>query len=75
MWASIFNEGTYQNKAGEDVSKNWDQERLMQNSEWEGSVTQALTQEHISLGDAFDMDTPETETVATDPTVTDLPTL
>lgn len=54
MWESIFIEGEreVEDKATKEkkmVSKNWIQETIMKNIEWEGSVTQALTQEHISL--------------------------
>lgn len=51
MWESIYIEGTRQNDKGVEVSKNWIQETVMQNIEWEGSTTQALTQEHVSLDD------------------------
>lgn len=55
MWESLFIEGTREvEKADgtkEEVSKNWLQETIMKNLEWEGSVTQALTQEHISIDD------------------------
>jgi hypothetical protein len=54
MWDSIYIEGEREVKdaAGKVTgmkSKNWIQETIMQNLEWEGSVTQALTQEHIDL--------------------------
>lgn len=51
MWDSIYIEGTRQDKDGKEVSKNWIQELIMQNMEWEGSTCQALTQEHVSLDD------------------------
>jgi hypothetical protein len=57
MWNSIYIEGEREvddeKVAGgkRTVSKNWMQERIMENLEWEGSTTQALTQEHISLDD------------------------
>lgn len=51
MWESIFIEGVRTDDKGKEVSKNWIQETVMANIEWEGSVTQALTQEHISLDD------------------------
>ena len=51
MWESIFIEGTRTDDAGKEVSKNWIQETVMANIEWEGSTVQALTQEHISLDD------------------------
>jgi len=54
MWDSIFIEGEREvedaaTKKMKTISKNWMQEAIMTNMEWEGSVTQALTQEHISL--------------------------
>ena len=50
MWESIYIDGTYE-KDGKEISKNWMQESIMNNLEFEGSVTQALVQEHIDLGD------------------------
>lgn len=50
MWDSLYIEGTRE-KDGKQVSKNWLQEVIMENMEWEGSTCQALTQEHISLDD------------------------
>jgi hypothetical protein len=54
MWATIYIEGEREHvdkATGEKsmVSKNWIQEIIMKNIEWEGSREQALTQEHISL--------------------------
>jgi len=49
MWESIYIEGTRTNEKNEEVSKNWIQESVMENIEWEGSTVQALTQEHVSL--------------------------
>ena len=54
MWESIFIEGEREvedkkTKEKKMVSKNWIQEAIMKNTEWEGSTTQALTQEHIVL--------------------------
>lgn len=54
MWESLFIEGEREvedakTKEKKMVSKNWIQELIMQNLEWEGSTTQALTQEHITL--------------------------
>ncbi len=54
MWDSIFIEGEREvedakTKTKKTVSKNWIQETIMKNIEWEGSTTQALTQEHITL--------------------------
>jgi hypothetical protein len=59
MWESIFIEGTREvedkkTKEKKEVSKNWIQETIMQNMEWEGSVTQALTQEHVSIDEPVD---------------------
>jgi hypothetical protein len=51
MWDSIFIEGTRTNEKGTEVSKNWIQETIMENIEWEGSTVQALTQEFVSLDD------------------------
>jgi len=56
MWDSIYIDGTRTNDKNVEVSKNWVQETIMENIEWEGSTTQALTQEHISLDEVpFDM--------------------
>ena len=67
MWDSIYIDGTRTNDKGEEVSKNWIQETIMENLEWEGSVTQALTQEHISLDDEdeppFETDLPSLDDV------------
>lgn len=54
MWDSIYIEGTrdVEDKATKEVkqvSKNWIQEQIMKNLEWEGSATQALTQEFVEL--------------------------
>lgn len=54
MWECIYIEGEREvedkvTKTKKMVSKNWIQEAIMENVEWEGSVTQALTQEHIVL--------------------------
>jgi hypothetical protein len=56
MWESIYIEGEREvedakTKEKKMVSKNWIQETIMKNIEWEGSTTQALTQEHITLDD------------------------
>lgn len=66
MWESIYLEGTRQNDKGVEVSKNWIQETIMDNIEWEGSTVQALTQEHISLDD---------EATPTEDVPTDIPSL
>lgn len=55
MWDSIFIEGTREvTKDGvkKEVSKNWIQETIMSNLEWEGSRTQGLVTEYVSLEDA-----------------------
>jgi len=54
MWNSIFIEGTrdVEDKATKEVkkvSKNWIQEEIIKNLEWDGSTTQALTQEFVEL--------------------------
>lgn len=56
MWNSIEIEGAREvvdatTKEKKMVSKNWMQDTIMKNMEWEGSTCQALTQEHISLDD------------------------
>ncbi len=51
MWESLHIEGTREDKDGKEVSKNWIQETIQKNMEWEGSTLQALTEEHISLDD------------------------
>ncbi|MEH6358726.1 MAG: hypothetical protein V7745_07030 [Pseudomonadales bacterium] len=50
MWNDLFIDGTRE-KDGKQISKNWLQELIMTNMDWEGSTCQALTQEHISLDD------------------------
>jgi hypothetical protein len=54
MWNSIYIEGTrdVEDKATKEVkkvSKNWIQEQIMKNLEWDNSKTQALTQEYVDL--------------------------
>lgn len=54
MWDNIYIEGEREvedkkTKEKKMVSKNWIQETIMENIEWEGSTTQAVTQEHITL--------------------------
>ena len=54
MWESIYIEGTREiedpkTKEKKEVSKNWIQETIMKNIEWEGSTTQALIEEHVDL--------------------------
>lgn len=56
MWNSIHIEGTREvpdkvSGGTKEMSKNWVQESIMENLEWEGSTTQALTQEHVTLDD------------------------
>lgn len=48
MWDSLFIEGTRE-KDGKEVSKNWIQETIQSNMEWEGSTLQALTEEHLDI--------------------------
>ena len=57
-WDNLYVDGEREvfGKKNEDgtpkmESKNWLQEKIMTNLEWEGSTLQALTQEHISLDD------------------------
>lgn len=57
MWDSLFIEGTRDvedkvTKEVKQVSKNWIQEEIMKNLEWEGSTTQALTQAFVELSAA-----------------------
>lgn len=57
MWDSIFIEGTREvedekSKEKKEISKNWIQETIMKNIEWEGSRTQGLVTEYVSLEDA-----------------------
>jgi len=64
MWESIYIEGTREvedpkTKEKKEISKNWIQENIMKNLEWEGSTTQALTQEHINLDDEVNTDNTE----------------
>ena len=60
MWASIQNDGTYIKNEGKDneeeVSMNWDQERIMTNLDWEDSRTKELVApDDIDLDEAPDM--------------------
>jgi len=71
MWESIFIDGEREvedpkTKEKKMVSKNWIQELIMKNIEWEGSTTQALTQEHITLEEH------EEDGEGTDPALSDL---
>lgn len=54
MWESIYIDGyrEVEDKATKEitkVSKNWIQETIVKNLEWDGSQTQALTQEFVEL--------------------------
>ena len=57
MWDSLYIDGTKEiddpkNKGEKiEVSKNWLQELIMSNLDWEGSTCQALTQQHVDLDD------------------------
>ncbi len=55
MWDSIYREGTWTKNAGKDnesqESLNFDQDKIMTNMEWEGSVTQSLV-----MGDEIVLD-------------------
>ena len=51
MWDSLYIDGTRTDKDNKEVSKNWIQELIMKNLEWEGSTCQAITQEHVNLDD------------------------
>lgn len=42
MWEGLFIEGTRNNENNEEVSKNWIQETIMANLEWQGSRLQKL---------------------------------
>lgn len=59
LWDSLYIEGTREvddpNNKGQKMekSKNWIQETIMKNLEWEGSTCQALTQEHVNLEDTL----------------------
>ena len=54
MWDGLFIDGTRTDKDGKEVSKNWIQESIQSNLEWEGSTLQALTEEQLSLDDLGD---------------------
>jgi len=51
MWNSLYIEGTRTNDKGEEVSKNYIQEKIMENLEWEGSRLQSLVEEQINVDD------------------------
>jgi len=51
MWDSLFIDGTRTDKDGKEVSKNWIQEVIQSNMEWEGSTLQALTEEQLDISD------------------------
>lgn len=60
MWDSIFIEGTrdVEDKATKEikqVSKNWIQEEVKKNLEWDGSTTQALVEEFVELSAPSDV--------------------
>lgn len=64
MWKSIFIEGTRDvedaaTKKVKQVSKNWIQETLLANIDWEGSRTQALVQEQVNLDEPAVTETKE----------------
>lgn len=48
MWNALFIDGTRE-KDGKEISKNWIQETIQKNMEWEGSTLQALTEEHLDI--------------------------
>lgn len=50
MWAALYNADTYE-KDGVVMSKNWDQEELMKNLEWDKSRTRSLVTEEVVLDD------------------------
>lgn len=56
MWDGIYIEGTRQNEKNEEVSKNWLQELIMKNLDWDNSRTkQVVSGEEIALdGDEVD---------------------
>lgn len=54
MWDSIFIEGTREvedakTKEKKELSKNWIQELIKENIEWEGSRLQSLVEDHLEL--------------------------
>jgi len=51
MWESLYIEGTRTDQNNKEVSKNWIQETIQANIEWEGSTIQALTEESVTLED------------------------
>ena len=51
MWDSLYIDGTRTDKDGNEVSKNWLQELIKKNIEWEGSRLQSLVEEDISIDD------------------------
>lgn len=65
MWESIAIEGTRLNDKNEEVSKNWIQELIKENIEWEGSVAQALFDPSIITLSDSDM-LPPADTTAID---------
>ena len=68
MWENLFIEGEREvvdKVTNEKVtkSKNWIQDLIMSNMEWEGSTCQALTQEHLSLDEVSLEKVPENKPV------------
>lgn len=66
MWESIFIDGVREvedakTKEKKEVSKNWIQETIMKNMEWEGSRTQGLVTEYVNL-EAAEVAEPAVET-------------
>jgi hypothetical protein len=77
MWNSIYIEGTREvvdeaTKEKTEKSKNWIQETIMANLDWEGSTTQALTQEHISIDEELVEETTSTPVTAEEDEVPNL---
>ena len=48
MWESIFIDGTYE-KDGQELSKNWIQDFIRSNNDWEGSATQSAVENTIEV--------------------------
>jgi hypothetical protein len=49
MWDAIFIEGTRTDGNGKEVSKNWIQQTVKEGLDWEGSRTQQLVEESVSV--------------------------
>lgn len=58
MWESIFIEGTRQDASGKEISKNYIQETVMANTEWEGSRLQGLVAPNEQISIAGDLGIP-----------------